>query len=291
MKNSILYLIVILVVIVGCASEKKEEVTAYAPDALHGTWRLVKYINHQEGQTTWNEYGEDIIYEKHITPTHFTWVKYEKSKDKLSGIGGGTYMFDGQTYTEDIQFFLPTGSSELGQAIPFEVSFEDDKWYHLGYAKVYEFDAELGEMAVTDSVKIEEIWEKVENENASEDIMGTWQLESYREEEDSTRSEYPSFVKYVKSITPTHFIWVKYNGEGDEVMAAGSGKYDYSPSSYTEYIEMMYPSGTNLIGTSAEFTAGINDDLWSHKGYIVAQSTKDSIQVMDSTLIDEIWSK
>jgi len=291
MKNSILYFL-ILVVFAGCGGEQKEvESTAYELDALQGTWRLVKYINHEEGETEWSQYGDEIIYEKHITPTHFTWIKYDKSKDNLDGIGGGTYGFDGKVYTEDIQFFLPPGSSELGQAIPFDVKFEGDQWYHLGYAKVFEFDAELGEMVVTDSIRIEEKWEKVENGNPEESLMGTWQLQSYREKQDSSRSEYPSFVKYMKSITHSHFIWVKYNGEGDEVMAAGSGTYGYENGNYIENIEMIYPPGANQVGTSASFSADFENGNWIHKGYILKTDPDDPSAIVDSLLIDEIWHK
>ena len=292
MKNSILYFLLVSLVLVGCGREQKEvDTPTLEADALQGTWRLVKYIDHEQGGTDWISYSDDIIYEKHITPTHFTWIKYEKSKDNLDGIGGGTYAFDGNTYTEDIQFFLPPGSSELGQAIPFEVKFEDGKWYHLGYAKVHEFDADLGEMVVTDSMRIEEIWEKVENGAAEKAIMGTWQLKSYREEEDSSRSEYPSFVKYMKSITPTHFIWVKYNGEGDEVMAAGSGKYDYSEGSYVEHIEMQYPPGANQVGTSASFAASINNGEWTHIGHVLKTNKENPSEIVDSLFIDEVWNK
>lgn len=292
MKNSILYLLLISFVMVGCVGEKKEaDAPIYEVDALEGTWRLVKYINHEEGETEWSEYGEEIIYEKHITPTHFTWVKYDKSKDNLEGIGGGTYAFNGKVYTEDIKFFLPPGSSELGQAIPFEVKFEEGKWYHLGYAKVYEFDAELGEMVMTDSTRIEEIWEKVENGDQEKAIMGTWQLKSYREEQDSTRSEYPSFVRYMKSITPTHFIWVKYNGEGDEVMAAGSGRYKYNNGSYEENIEMIYPPGANQVGTTPFFLAEFNDGDWIHKGYVLKADPDNPSITADSVFIDEVWHK
>ena len=281
-----------LLVLVGCGGEKKQEKTAaLETNALEGTWQLVKYINHAEGESDWSAYSEDIIYQKHITPTHFTWIKYEKSKDNLDGIGGGTYNFDGTTYTEDIQFFLPPGSSELGQAIPFEVKFEDGKWYHLGYAKVFEFDPESGDMVVTDSMRIEEIWEKVDNGVAEESIMGTWNLKSYREAEDSTRSEYPSFVRYIKSITPSHFIWVKYNGEGDEVMAAGSGKYSYDAGNYVEHIEMIYPPGANQVGTSAKFTASMDNGEWAHKGHVFKTEKENPSVVVDSILIDEVWNK
>ncbi|MEL7004563.1 MAG: hypothetical protein AAFN93_17785, partial [Bacteroidota bacterium] len=125
-----------------------------------------------------------------------------------------------------------------------------------------------------------------------ESLLGTWQLQSYREEQDSSRSEYPSFVKYMKSITPTHFIWVKYNGEGDEVMAAGSGTYGYETGKYTENIEMIYPPGANQVGTSVAFSADFQEDGdWIHKGHILKTDAENPAVVVDSLLIDEVWHK
>ncbi|MDX1629712.1 MAG: hypothetical protein R3345_13490, partial [Fulvivirga sp.] len=247
MNNRILYFGLMIIFLISCGDQAKEDKQeALAEDALQGTWRLVKFIDHGSGDTTWSTYDDDVLYQKHITPTHFAWLKYERKDDQLSGVGGGAYTFDGETYTEDIKFFLPPGSSELGQSIPFDVSFtEDGGWYHRGYAKDMEFDAESGMMKVMDSTKIEEIWERVSAMDTTNAIMGTWKLLQYRAEKgDSLMSEYPPFVDYMKLITPSHFFWVQYNNEGDQVMGAGSGTYRYNGETYTENIEMSYPHGS-----------------------------------------------
>lgn len=289
MRSNFTLLVVLSLLFVGCTAEKEEK--PIGEDALLGTWKLIKYIDHANGGTDWISYSDDFIYQKHITPTHFTWIKYQKSADDLAGIGGGTYTFGNNIYTEDIKFFLPTGSSELGQSIPFTVEIDENGlWHHNGYAKQFELDVDAGEITVVDSVKIEEIWEKVSADDGGNALAGTWNLDSYRPlESDSLRSEYPSFVGYMKLLTPSHFVWVKYNSEGDEVMAAASGTYSYQADVYVENIETSHPKGEGLVGTSPEFDAELEADTWHHTGQIYRLDSTDGEP--KASLVDEVWTK
>lgn len=271
------------------------------PESMEGSWRLVSYIDHEHGATDWTSYSDDVIYEKNITPTHFTWVKYEKSKDDMVGTGGGTYIYNEGVYTEDIQFFFPPGSSILGQSIPFDVKLKDGKLYQTGYALDTEFDPETGDMVVVDSIKIEEMWEKIpQGENKATELIGTWELISYREEDDSIRLEPPGFFGYIKHITPTHFNWVFFNKEGDEVFAEGGGRYVLNGDTYTEFIEYRYPKGDREgvvvphAGTVLPFSMKIEDGLWYHTGYVKKAETDPASGeqvIVDSTKIDEIWKR
>ncbi|MDN5212033.1 hypothetical protein QQ020_08220 [Fulvivirgaceae bacterium BMA12] len=301
-KLATISMVVLLLAQFGCNSDKaeKESATTY-PETMEGSWRLVSYIDHEHGATDWTSYSDDIIYEKNITPTHFTWIKYEKSKDDMVGTGGGTYVYEEGIYTEDIKFFFPPGSSILGQSIPFDVYIKEGKLYQTGYAWETEFDPESGNMVVVDTVKIEEIWEQIpEEENNTDELIGTWELISYKEEDDSIRLEPPGFFGYIKHITPTHFNWIFFNKEDDEVFAEGGGKYSLKGDIYTEFIEYRYPRGDREgvvvphVGTVLPFTKKIEDDLWYHTGY-VKKVTVDSVSgtatVVDSTKIDEIWRK
>ncbi len=301
-KLATISMVVLLLAQFGCNSDKaeKDSATTY-PETMEGSWRLVSYIDHEHGATDWTSYSDDIIYEKNITPTHFTWIKYEKSKDDMVGTGGGTYVYKDGLYTEDIKFFFPPGSSILGQSIPFDVYIKEGKLHQTGYAWQTEFDPESGDMKVVDSVKIEEIWEKMpEEEDNTGELIGTWELISYREEDDSIRLEPPNFFGYIKHITPTHFNWIFFNKEDDEVFAEGGGKYSLKGDTYTEFIEYRYPRGDREgvvvphVGTVLPFTKKIEDDLWYHTGYVkkvAVDSVSGAATVVDSTKIDEIWRK
>ncbi len=249
-----------------------------------------------EDDTTWQQHAGTIIYEKYITPTHFCWVSYDVEKDSLLGSGGGTYVFDSvtQTYTEDIHFFLPAGSNEMGQAIPFEAINEDGRWHHIGYAKNFEFDPETGENVVVDSTRIDEIWERTSEPSSNQNLVGTWNLESYKGDGDSIRSDYPEFVSYMKLVTPTHFLWVHYIAEQDLVLAEGAGTYQFDGANYTETLNLVYPGGSGQVGTVLPFDCVIeNDDSWIHQGYIKVVSTDEESgeSTVDSSRIDEVWKK
>ena len=66
-------------------------------------------------------------------------------------------------------------------------------------------------------------------------LVGTWELVSVKNEGDSIWTEYPNFVGYLKHITPTHFNWVYFNTEGDEVSGEGGGLYNLKGINYIEY--------------------------------------------------------
>ena len=141
-------LIVIMVgllsaLLISCESEKTSE-TTIIPDLelLQGSWTLVQTLEIGHEDSTNRRNTQDKIYIKHLTPTHFTWVEFDKVERRLVGTGGGTYTLQEGAYTENIDFFYPPGSSELGQAIPFTATIENGKWHHRGQVRIMEFDPE-----------------------------------------------------------------------------------------------------------------------------------------------------
>ncbi len=286
--------IIVCLFVAGCTTNYENADESEDKISLEGTWQQIKNIDHGNGETEWQDTPDSLIYLKHITPTHFNWVSYDKSNETLNGTGGGTYTFDGEKYIEYINFFYPAGSSELGQAIPFTVGMEDGQWFHTGYAKVMEFDAEKGENVVVDSSKIEEIWVRVEDVGNNLSLVGTWELVSVKNEGDSIWTEYPDFVGYLKHITPTHFNWVYFNTEGDEVNGEGGGLYNLKGNNYIEYIQYTYNNADNSVNTEARFTYRVEDNKWYHNGYVkVLKLNPGSGEyiVADSNKIEEIWQR
>ena len=280
-----------LLFLFNCGSPQEESQQSTSIESLEGSWRRISVKNQETGE--WEKIPSNVINEKYISPTHFCWVNYDTERDSLLGTGGGTYVYDNSssTYTENIRFFLPAGSQLLGQSIPFEASFEDGKWHHTGFAKLFEFDPETGENVITDSAKIEEIWERTDVPTTQDGLVGTWHLESYKGEGDSLRSEYPDFVAYVKLVTPTHFVWVHYLTDQDQVLAEGGGTYTFEGDTYTETLKFVYPSGSGQIGTVLPFNAKIEGDAWQHTGHIIihGEDGETSEATVDSVKIDEVW--
>ncbi len=297
MKYLLILPIAVGMISTSCSSEQKTEQTPVAEETqtednpILGSWQLVSYMNADSSK--WSSYPDQVVYQKHITPTHFTWYSYNNDEDKLTGIGGGTYAYANAIYTENIEFFMPPGSNELGQAIPFTVEMKEGKWYHTGYAKIMEIDETSGELVLADSSKIEEIWERVSevSNGYQPGVNGSWNLVTYREGDRPTALEYPDFIKYIKLLTPTHFVWIQYNGDGDEVFAAGGGTYTLSEESYVENVQMMYPSGSGTVGSDIEFTYSMDSGRWNHMGYVNRININKEEKPREDLLIDEVWVK
>jgi hypothetical protein len=249
---------------------------------LAGSWELVSYKNQQDNSTEWIDPDVNITYQKHVTNTHFTWMQYDEGKNLLVGLGGGTYIISKEgKYIENINFFYPAGSSELGQSIPFTVKFVGDKWYHTGEVKQMEID-ENGELTVSGTTKIEEIWQPINTDyQNNKTLLGTWILSSYRNDPNNPYQEYPEFTGYMKLVTNSHFIWIKYDKEGDQIYAVGGGSYRFNSNKYTEQISMWYPASSDVPGASVTFSPVINAHKWIHKGTLVTDE--------NSYPIDEIW--
>src|SRR3954452_7307487 len=70
-----------------------------------GTYRLASLNAGGDGPTL----SPTTATLKHITPTQFTWLSYNKETGAVTRVGGGTYTRVGQTLKENVQYGL--GSS------------------------------------------------------------------------------------------------------------------------------------------------------------------------------------
>ncbi len=244
-------------------------------------------MDHVSDGSGWQEYGDEIIKQKHITPTHFTWFHYNKEEDRLIGMGGGTYFInDDGKYVENIDFFYPPASSELGQSIPFDVTVENGIWYHTGYAKQMEINGN-GLIIAVDSVKIEEKWSPVTTQYKNDNgLIGAWDLDTYRYETESPYLDYPEYMGYLKLLTPTHFIWIQYNKQADEIYGSGSGMYSYNSEKYVEILEMTHPANSNAKNATITFDIELNNSRWKHFGYLPTEEGKPD---GPDNRIDEFW--
>jgi len=265
----------------GCRPDKPVEVGEIS---LEGTWRLVKTIEIGHEDITNRMDSEQRMYIKHLNKTHWTWAEYDYANDQLLGAGGGTYTLEGNTYTENIKFYHPPGSNELGQAIPFTVEFTDSLWRHTGYVKMMEFDPETGNNIVADSAIIDEYWERVKiqpTDDTGGKLYGTWNLISYKHPSDTIWKEYPEFVGYMKLLSPTHWVSIKYNKEGDEVMAIGGGTYSVTNDQYLEKINFVY-GDQSRVGSTSNFEWDMkNDNQWHIVGSLNGKND-DTIQLEES---------
>ena len=249
---------------------------------FEGTWELHSFIDHVRGGTEWEEYERRVVFQKHIAGGHFTWVRYDSETSELLGMGGGTYTVDDGMYIENLDFFYPPGSNELGQTIPFRAEFDREKWYHTGQVQVYDIGLE-GESVVVDSIKIEEIWKPISRSRNDADLIGAWELTQYKDSPESEYMVYPEFIGYMKIITPSHFVWIKWDREGDQIFAAGSGPYRFKTGEeYVEELDFHFPASYS-IGQRIVFDCALNGNQWKHFG--VVDNEDGSVDQ-----VDEYWS-
>lgn len=258
-------------------------VSSQVDEKIQGSWELKSYIDHENDGKELTEHEDHIIYQKHIAGSHFTWISFNTKTSTLVGMGGGSYTIDDKgRYVENLDFFYPPGSSELGQAIPFIASFKGKNWYHTGYAKVMDIGLE-GSSEVVDSLKIEEIWKPLKGKNKNQDLVGAWELVKYMDSPEAGYMVYPDMVGYMKIITGSHFIWIQWDKEGDQIYAAGTGTYDRNgETDYIENIKAVYPE-TYLLNKSVEFECSLNGYMWKHYGRAMNSEGEEYA-------IDEYWS-
>lgn len=135
-----LLIVTLAVAIPRSAAEEKEE--GKKQNSLVGTWKLVS--------AKWGEkeakLAEEITILKHVTPTHFMWVRYDKDGKVLVALGG-SYTVKGKMYEEIPEY--GTGLDRLkGNAQSFKWRVDGNKWYHNG--------------KLSTGLTIEEVWERVE---------------------------------------------------------------------------------------------------------------------------------
>jgi hypothetical protein len=111
---------------------------------LIGTWRVLsgKYggqeFKRPEGLTT----------VKHVTPTHFMWVTYDRN-GKVTRAAGGRYTLKADTYEETPEYGIGEDFDTVkAKAQTFKWKVDGNKWYLDG--------------SLSNGQTLEEVWERVE---------------------------------------------------------------------------------------------------------------------------------
>lgn len=115
---------------------------AKADGKLVGTWKLVsaKY-----GGKAWDP-PEGATTLKHITPTHYSWLTYDKDGTVTRG-AGGTYTLKGDDFTQTAVYGLAATLPQVNGKNTYACKLEDDTWHHSG--------------KLPSGTTLEEVWERV----------------------------------------------------------------------------------------------------------------------------------
>jgi hypothetical protein len=89
---------------------------------LDGTWELVAGQQLPKG-------AREI---KIISGGHFIFVAYDTGKGELLGTGGGTYVLNGSSYTEHVDFGDRISAGVVGKDQQFAVKIDGDTFVQAG---------------------------------------------------------------------------------------------------------------------------------------------------------------
>lgn len=113
------------------------------------------------------------------------------------------------------------------------------------------------------------------------DLIGTWQLVSYKYGTAPGFTQFPSDRVQLKHVTPSSFVWLRYGTTGGQIEQVAGGDYRLEGGNYTE--QVVYGHGEDvkpLVGQSQNFTARIEGNRWHHTG-VLSNGFK----------IEEIWER
>ena len=103
------------------AGEQKPDAERLKRELL-GTWESV-----QPASTP-----KTIRCVKHITPTHWTWVLYDRGAKVAISTAGGTWTLKGDKYEETNEFSSEDMKHAHGKAFAFNFKIDGDKWHVKG---------------------------------------------------------------------------------------------------------------------------------------------------------------
>ena len=108
-----------------------------------GTWKLLSAKANDQAI----EFPAGTTILKHVTPTHFVFVHYDR-RGRITAAGGGRYRVTGGRYEEVVDYGLDAAMAPLiGKTQVFTIRIDGARWYHGGRE--------------TDGTAIEEVWERV----------------------------------------------------------------------------------------------------------------------------------
>jgi len=177
----------------------------FAQHALIGTW----------------EYKNDSVRSvKIITPTH--WMVFTESHNRHGGefirAHGGTYSLAGNKYVEKIETASFEDFGEEKTDFTFEI--EENKFYQTGTLT----------LADGTVVPINEVWQKVNNENTYDNnpSVGTWEqlFSSYTMPNGTKDSHTKATASRFQIITSTHWMRISHREGKFENFVGGSYNID-----------------------------------------------------------------
>jgi hypothetical protein len=201
---------------------------------------------------------------KIVTDSYFTVAYYDLAGKKFIGTEGGTHSINGGNFMENIEFST-IDSTKVGSSFTLQSTTKGSKWQLSGTRQ---------------GKKIDEIWEKISEDNAqTSPLKGAWRITQRLDPSSGNMSAMQQGPrKTIKMMSGTRFQWIAYNSATKQFSGTGGGTYTAKDGKYTETIE-FFPRDPNRVGMQLSFDYEIKGKDWHHSG----KSTT-------GNAINEVWS-
>jgi hypothetical protein len=209
---------------------------------LPGTWECVSVA----------DLPRQISHIKHITPTHYTWVTYDRDRNAILAVSGGTWTLKEGKYEEACEFASDSHPHLRGKTNDFTTNLAGDKWDLKGVPGT--------------EINVDEVWARMkpgqnQKKNTGEpgrQLLGTWAI--------SPGAGAPKAARMLKHVTPTHWTWAIYDRENRMVYAAMGGTWSLRDGAYVEECEFTTDNAAGARGKSYSYEYRLDGDRWTIKG-------------------------
>src|SRR5690242_11407657 len=95
------------IILLSCQTNTTTKPSTTETLPIAGTWKLIKGILIEKGDTTVTDYTKNTSFIKIINATHFAFLQHDLTgKDSTAGFsaGGGKYTLQDSTYTEHLEY-------------------------------------------------------------------------------------------------------------------------------------------------------------------------------------------
>jgi hypothetical protein len=98
--------LVISIILLSSGTATNEHTAKASAKPIAGTWRLLKGVLVEKGNSTVTDYTKDISFIKILNDTHFAFLQHSTNKDSAAAFsaGGGRYSLQDSTYTEHLEY-------------------------------------------------------------------------------------------------------------------------------------------------------------------------------------------
>ena len=131
------FLLFSCILISSCNAGSIKEVPNLS-NPITGTWKLLKTITIENGDTIMTDYNKNISFIKIINQTHFAFLQHDLNKGKDTSAmfvaGGGRYQLKGNTYKEQLEYC--SARDWEGHDFTFNIEFKKDTLIQSGEEKV-----------------------------------------------------------------------------------------------------------------------------------------------------------